>query len=200
VYTFVPVSFSNEQLPTTFTYAQARAAGLSKHAFYRLRNEKRIELLSRGIYRRTDREVGDLELLEIAQRAPEATLCLTTALAKHGLSDEIPQVIDVALPRGTRKPTTAAPTAWHYFDRATFELGRSTLRLEGGVTLGIYSPERCIIDAFRTRGRNGHELAYDALKRWLRQRGNSSPATLLKLAASFPGAVTPLRKALEILL
>ena len=187
------------KLPATFTYAQARSVGLSKHGLYRLRDQGRIEALARGIYRRSNARVADPELLEIAKRASRATLCLTSALAKHGLSDEIPSAPDVALPRGTRTPATSAPVKWHLFDAATFDVGRETLRLDADTHIGLYSAERCIIDAFRTRGRHGHELAHDALKRWLRRRG-AQPAALLKLAASFPRAVGPLRKALEILL
>jgi predicted transcriptional regulator of viral defense system len=199
VYTVVLMASSRSALPSTFTYAQALAAGVSKHALYRLRDEGRIELLSRGLYRNTDDEVADLELVEIARRAPMATLCLTTALARHGLSDEIPQALDVALPRGTRTPVTTASVAWHHFERATFELGRKPIRLDAGTSIGMYSAERCIVDAFRTRATGGNELAYDALKRWLRRPGASATA-LLKLAAGFPRTVTPIRKALEILL
>ena len=199
MYTFVPVAVSRRQLPSLFTYAQAREAGVSKHMLYRWRDEGHLEVLSRGLYRRTDRELVDLELIEIAGRASLATLCLTSALVRHGLSDEIPQAIDVALPRGTRAPVTAAPVAWHHFEQATFNVGREPLRLAGGSTIGLYTAERCIIDAYRTRGRGGQELAHEALRRWLRKKG-SSPASLLALAGRFPRAVAPLRTALGILL
>jgi predicted transcriptional regulator of viral defense system len=173
--------------------------GLSKHGLYQLRDEGRIEVLARGIYRRSNAAVADPELLEIAKRASRATLCLTTALARHGLSDEIPSAPDIALPRGTRTPATSARVQWHLFDAATFDVGRETLRLDSDTHIGLYSAERSIIDAFRTRGHGGHELAHDALKRWLRRRG-AQPAVLLKLATRFPRAAAPLRKALEILL
>jgi predicted transcriptional regulator of viral defense system len=190
---------SHSILPSTFTYAQARAAGVSKHELYRLRDEGRIELLSRGLYRRADDDVADLELLEIAGRAPDATLCLATALARHGLSDDIPQAFDVALPRGTRTPITAAPVAWHHFERATFEIGRKVMQVDASTSIGLYIAERCIIDAFRTRATGGHELAHDALKRWCRRPG-ANPSALLRMATAFPRTATPIRKALEILL
>ncbi|HEX7480670.1 MAG TPA: type IV toxin-antitoxin system AbiEi family antitoxin domain-containing protein [Polyangiales bacterium] len=193
------MSASLAQLPVTFTYAQARAAGVSKHGVYRLHDEGRIERLARGVYRRADAELADPDLLEIATRAPRATLCLTTALARHGLSDEIPRAPDVALPRGTRTPASSAPVQWHHFDAATFDIGREILRLDADTRIGLYSAERSIIDAFRTRGHGGHELAHGALKRWLR-RASAHPSTLLKLAARFPRAAAPLRQALEILL
>ena len=181
-----------------FTYAQARAAGLSKYQFYQLRDRGEIEQLGHGLYRRAADELPDLELLELAIRAPRATLCLTTALVRHGLSDAIPTAADVALPRGTRAPVTTAPVEWHSFEIATFDVGRGVLRLNEGREIGLYSPERSIIDAFRLRGREGGELGVVALKRWLRRAGNQ-PATLMQLAQKFPRNAKAVQRALEIL-
>jgi hypothetical protein len=71
-------------LPETFTYAQARSGGLSKHAVYWLRDAGQIEVLGRGLYRQADAEPADLDLIAIAMKAPLATLCLNTALVRHG--------------------------------------------------------------------------------------------------------------------
>lgn len=187
------------RLPSTFTYSQAMAAGISRWRLYRLRDQGAIDLVSRGLYRRCEAEEVDLDLIEIARRAPLATLCLTTALARHGLTDEIPSRIDVALPRGRHRPVTTAPVAWHSFDPVTFEVGRTTLPLDPETSIGIYNPERSIIDAIRLRHREGPDLVYGALKRWLRQRG-AAPSTLLAMARHLPQAERPLREALEILL
>jgi predicted transcriptional regulator of viral defense system len=186
-------------LPRTFTYRQARALGLSKRTLYALRDSGELEVLGRGVYRRTDAELAENELLEIAQRAPHATLCLETALSRHQLSDAIPAFPDVAIPRGQRIPRTHARVRWHLFDPKTFAIGREDLRLDSDCAIGLYTPERCIIDAFRLRGREGHELGAEALRRWLRRRG-AQPSALLTLAAKFPRAATPLRRALEVLL
>ncbi|NJL56446.1 alkene reductase [bacterium] len=51
-----------------------------------------------------DALVGELDRIEIALRASDATLCLTTALSHHDLTDVIPSEIDVALPRSRRPP------------------------------------------------------------------------------------------------
>lgn len=187
-------------LAATFTYAQARRAGISDRTLYRLRDTGVIQQIGRGMYRRTDIDIAaDIDLLEIAQRAPQATLCLTTALARHGLTDEIPASIDVALPRGVHRPSTVAPVTWHLFDPDSFDIGRTELVLDEHTATGLYSPERSIIDAIRLRHREGSELGYVALKRWLRRPG-SSPAELLALARRFPQAEKALREALEILL
>jgi predicted transcriptional regulator of viral defense system len=185
-------------LPPLFTYTEAREAGVSDRRLYALRDEGAIELVGRGLYRRGD-EVVDLDLLEIAHRTDHATLCLGTALARHGLSDEIPAAIDVALPRGRRLPAVAAPVRWHRFDPDTFDIGREVLAVEH-LSMGIFSAERSICDAFRLRHLEGSDQAVDALKRWLRRSG-SQPSTLLTMARRFgPRATTPIRDALQVLL
>jgi len=187
-------------LPATFSYSQARARGLSDRRLYALRDAGTIEQIGRGLFRRADQASdADPDLLEIAYRAPRATLCLTTALARHDLSDAIPHRIDVALPRGQRRPRTQAPVTWHAFAADTFDTGRDILPVTAEVAIGLYSPERCIIDAFRLRHLEGPEVAVESLRRWLRRRG-SSPATLLAMAGDFPKAEPALRAALEILL
>jgi hypothetical protein len=196
----VPVASLPSELPNAFTLAQARAAGVTKKTVYRLRDHGEIEVIGRGVFRRVDTPPkGDHELVELALRAPLATLCLETALARHGLSDALTSTHDLALPRGTRPPVTQAPIQWHFFQPSTFELGRNLLDLGGGVSIGLYSAERSIVDAFRLRGREGHDVAIEALRRWLRRRG-SEPARLIALAAQLPRASTSLRQALEVLL
>jgi hypothetical protein len=187
-----------DRLPATFIHADARELGISDWALTRLRREHLLEQPSRGIYAKTDLDAFDHELLAIATRAPAATLCLRSALARHDLIDDIPSRIDIALPVGTRPPALHLPISWHRFAAATFDIGRQELELPPGPSIGIYSPERCIIDAFRLRRLEGPELGNEALRRWLRKHG-SNPGQLIRLAAGFPRAEKPLRNALEIL-
>lgn len=187
-------------LPTVFTYSDARRKGLSERKLYALRDQGDIESVGRGLFRRADTDSDvDMDLLEIAARAPEATLCLVSALARHGLTDLIPSEIDVALPRGHRRPRTHAPVAWHTFSLGTFGIGREELTLTSSMFIGIYGPERCIIDAFRMRHREGPELGITALRRWLAGPG-PRPSRLLKMARAFPRVERALREALEVLL
>lgn len=188
-----------EFLRPAFRQRDGLRLGLSRRDLDRLRGEGSIELLSRGLYYRVDAPPSDLDLLEIAARAPEATICLRSALARHDLIDDIPSEIDAALPRGRRHPKTAAPARWHSFDPPTFEIGRDWLEISGSVKIGLYSPERSVIDAFRLKHQYGHEMAHQALKSWLRRR-EAQPATLLEMARDFPKAEPSLRLALEILL
>jgi hypothetical protein len=143
-------------LPTVFSYAQAREAGLSQRRIYWLRDHGWIDPLARGTYRRVVADIeADPDLTEIAARATEGTICLTSALARHDLTDAIPGSVDIALPRGRRRPSTAAPVTWHTFARETFEIGRGRLDLADEVSIGLYDAERSIIDASGSGTRKG---------------------------------------------
>jgi hypothetical protein len=183
-------------LPDTFRYSEALER-ISERQLRRLVAEGRLTALSRGLYRKSD-WLGDDDLVEIAAKSPKATICLRSALARHELTDDIPGEIDIAIPRGSWTPGTTAPVRWRHFDPETFEIGRESLDIGGGRSIGIYSAERSVIDAFRLRHLDGADLANEALKRWLRHGGQ--PSELLGMARSFPRTFTSLRQTMEILL
>ncbi|TMS51046.1 hypothetical protein E0T84_21040 [Mycobacterium sp. DBP42] len=176
----------------------AKLRGLSRSALYRRANDGRMDRIARGIYLPAEAPAADWDQLEAATRRPDATICLTSALAYHELTDAIPSTLDVAIPRGARPPASTGAITWHLFDRDTFEIGREQITIAGSdQTIGIYSPERSIADAFRLRGEVGHELARDALREWLRRGGK--PARLLDIATRLPRAKTPALRALEMM-
>jgi predicted transcriptional regulator of viral defense system len=183
-------------LPDTFRYTEALAR-ISERQLRHLIADGQIIALARGLYRKANWD-GDEDLIEIVSKSPLATICLRSALARHDLIDDIPSEIDIAIPRGAWAPVTTVSVRWRHFDRATFDVGRALLGIAECRTMGIYSAERSIVDAFRMRHLEGPDLANEALKRWLRQGGQ--PSTLLAIAKVFPRALTPLRETLEILL
>jgi predicted transcriptional regulator of viral defense system len=185
-------------LGDTFTYGEARKAGVSDKRLYRLRDTGEIVPLGGGVYRWAEAPPADDDLVEIAERVPRATLCLETALARHGLIDSIPSAIDIAIPRGSTRPALRAPCRLHQFDPRTFELGRELLDVSARRPLGIYSAERSIVDVIRLRHREGSDIAWEALRRWLARPGRS-PAQLIDLARQLPHAEPALRQALEVL-
>lgn len=187
--------------PDLLHYRDLDAQGLTRYRFDRMIDGGEYERIAPGLFLRNG-AADDTTAAWIATAAkkPEATICLLSALALHELTDEIPTRSDIAIPRGTGPLSIhRAPIAWHRFDAETFAIGRTEHALPGGLSIGLYSPERTIIDLFRLRHEWGSDLAIGALKRWLRERGNS-PAALLALAAGFPKARPALQYALEVLL
>lgn len=187
-------------LAPAFTLQDAREAGLRKDQVYTLLEQGEVERVGRGVYVRP--EILDPAFMSLAAATAlrgDATLCLTSALVHHDLSDEIPIDAAIALPRGVRHPAGLMDVSWHSFDQKTFEVGREYIDLGGGMIVSIYSAQRTIVDCFRLMHQEGSDVAHEALKRWLRQKGNT-PASLLKVAASFHKSQPRLRQALEVLL
>lgn len=176
----------------------ADKAGMSRSGIYRAARTGRLERIARGIYLPPDAGAADWDWIEAASRRPEATVCLVSALAHFDLTDTTPTALDVAIPRGTRPPAGEAAIVWHQFDRATFEVDRVQSSIPGtDQPIGIYSPERSIVDAFRLHSEVGYEVARDALKEWLRRDGK--PSHLVDLASRLPRAKSPVLRALEML-
>ena len=87
----------------------------------------------------------------------------------------------------------------HVFASKTFDLGRDEIAVEDGISIGLYSAERSLVDVVRLRHREGSDVAWDALRRWLRRKG-AKPAALLAMAKHFHGAEAAVRHALEVVL
>ena len=183
-------------LPDTFRYTQAVKA-IGERRLRRLIRQGVVSPLARGLYRKSE-WLGDENLTEIAVKSGRATICLRSALARHDLIDDIPAVIDIAVPRGSWRPAVQPPVRWHHFDVATFDLGRDTIDIGDGRVIGVYGPERSIVDAFRLRHQEGPDMANEALKGWLRSGGQ--PSVLLSFAQAFPRTLPVLRSTLEVLL
>jgi len=184
-------------MPSTFTAGEAERLGLSRRALRGLLERGEVERIGHGLYRRADAGMVDTDLVEVAARAPRATLCLLSALAHHELTDVIPMAHDIAVPRGAWRPITAAPVHWHRFDPGTFDIGRTELRLDDEHVLGLYNAPRSIIDAFRLRHDLGADVAHEALRRW--RRGGGRSADLMRLTRAFPMARPAVLAALQVL-
>lgn len=182
-------------------YEYLESNDLTHHHFDQRVESGYYERISPGLFLRagiTDDTTA--ALMAIATKRPSATICLLSALTLHDLTDEIPQRTNIAIPRGTASLSISrAPISWHRFDADTFQVGRCQHQLPTGLTIGLYSAERTIIDLFRLRHNWGSDLAIAALRAWLRQR-SGTPASLLAVADRFPKARPALLGALEVLL
>jgi len=172
---------------------------MSAERLYTYRNEGLVDQIGRGLYRWADAPEVDQDLLEAAYRVPQATLCLGTALARHGLSDAIPDRLNIAIPRGSRVAALRPIVGIHVFAKKTFSLGRAEIEVGDGISIGLYSAERSLVDVIRLRHREGADVAWEALRQWLRRKG-SKPAELLAMAKHFHGAEAAVRNALEVVL
>jgi len=150
---------------------QALMQGIHPAALYSLVESGQLTRLARGLYRLADApEFSNPDLAVVAAKAPDAVVCLISALSFHGITTQVPRAVYLAVPRGRyaglrlRTP----PVKIYRFDAATFDQGIETHRIDGE-TVRIYSVARTLVDCFKYRNKLGLDIAIEAL-RFARQR------------------------------
>ncbi len=186
------------EMPDTFTSATAFSRGVHPRDLYAWRDGGEIVELSRGVFRRADAPPATyLDLLAVSYRAPRAIVCCVSAAAVHGLTDEQPVAVQVAVPNGTHPPRIDyPPTKVFRFDPRTFELGLSSTEAAVGESVRLYDAARTVTDLMRLRHRLGETTAHIALNRYMTQP-NGRPALLLRYAREL-GVLGPMRRVLDV--
>ncbi|HMJ34330.1 MAG TPA: type IV toxin-antitoxin system AbiEi family antitoxin domain-containing protein [Baekduia sp.] len=183
-----------------FRVSEAVAAGVSRTALHRLREAGELVAVGRGVVQLPGAGMGmSSGLAVVSARVPRGAICLNSALAFWDLSDEVPERIHVAVPRGAHRPSIAEPaTQVHVFDARTFDVEREQQRTDADEMFWIYSAERSVVDAMRMSRWVGRDVALHALRRYM-DRGDAKPARLAEIAREIGGS-SQLRPALEALL
>ena len=158
------------------------ALGVHTDALYMLRDSGRVVELGRGLYRLADAEEAEHpDLALVAARAPDAAVCLISALAYHDITTQIPSTVHLAVPRGSYHGITLSiPVTVYRFDPKTFDKGLETQRV-GGMPVKIYSAARSVVDCFKFRNKLGLDVALEAL-RLARRRKRVQNSELLRYA------------------
>ena len=183
-----------------FRVREAVDAGIPRQAVYRLRDHGLLVGVSRGVLQRADADPSmHAEFAAVAARAPDATICLNSALSYWDLSDELPESVHLAVARGAHWPKIDTPaTTLHRFPAKTFAVERQAEHTEAGEPFWIYSAERCIVDAMRLQRQVGRDVALAALRRYM-ARHDADPLRLNALARQL-GGERSMRQALEVIL
>lgn len=162
--------------------SEALALGIHPRALYRLRDENRLVMVSRGLYCLADLpELSEPDLIPVATRIPQAVICLISALAFHEITTEIPHEVFIALPRQVKRPRLDyPPLRVFWFSGEALTAGIEEHRLDG-VTVRVYGQEKTVADCFKFRNKLGLDVAIEALK-LCRARVGSTPRKLLHYA------------------
>jgi predicted transcriptional regulator of viral defense system len=162
--------------------SEALRLGINRKTLYAMRDARVIEPVTRGLYRLAALDpLAHPDLVTVAMRVPQGVLCLVSALSFHELTTQVPHAIDVALPRGTRKPRLDyPPTRFYWFSGLAFSEGIETHELDGAL-VRVYDPEKTLADCFRYRNQIGMDVVLEALRLW-RERRRKKLDALLKYA------------------
>lgn len=184
-------------LGPVFRSGEAVDAGVSWRDLYGLRDSGEIIELSRGLFQLADQNLENVDFVAVCGRVPDGMICLDSALAYWDLTDEIPRRVHVAVPTGSHRPMIDYPPSQvHVFAASTFALGRQEVVGQVGERFYISDRERTVVDVFRLRHVVGEDLAYAALREYLRSRPKLARLAEVAQALRTWG---PVRDALQVL-
>jgi predicted transcriptional regulator of viral defense system len=163
--------------------SKALRLGIHPRTLYALRDAGEIEQVGRGLYRlSTAPALSSPDLVPIAIRIPRAVVCLISALAHHGLTTQIPHVIDIALPSHAKVPKVdGVPLRVFWYPEMSFRAGVEVVAIDD-VSVRIYSVEKTIADCFKYRNKIGLDVAIEALRAYRERTPKPNRPKLTKFA------------------
>ncbi|MXO03147.1 transcriptional regulator, partial [Shinella zoogloeoides] len=136
-------------------------------------------------------------LAEIAKRVPKAVVCLVSALAFHGLTDQLPRHVWLAIGRKDWAPKPdGTPIRIVRFTESLLNESVETHVIEG-VPVKVFEIAKTIADCFRYRSKIGLSVAIEGLQEALRQR-KTTPSEIANQAER-GGVGTVIRPYIEAL-
>jgi predicted transcriptional regulator of viral defense system len=162
--------------------SEIKDAGITAATVSRLAEEGAVVRLGRGLYQLPDAEFDARHTFaEAAKRVPKGVIALTSALAFHGLTDQIPRRVWMAIgPKDWSPVVETPPLRIVRFSEPYLSSGVKTHKIEG-VSVRVYDVAKTVADLFRHRKNVGNNVALEGLREALRQR-KATPAALARAA------------------
>lgn len=155
--------------------SELQTAGITATTVSRMERAGEVVRLARGLYQLPDAALDPYQsLAEAARLVPKGVICLASALAFHGLTDQMPGKVWIAIGRKDWRPRIAYPPlrVARFSDE---ELGRGVERKRiAGTTVPVFGVAKTVADLFRYRRSIGELLAVEGLRQALRQRKATS--------------------------
>ncbi len=177
---------------------ELRDAGVTAATVSRMEKDGEVIRLGRGLYQLSNAELDEHHsLAEAAKRFPKGVICLVSALAFHGLTDQLPNKVWMAIGRNdwTPKPCDFPIRVLRFSDDLLAESVEN--HLIERVSVKVFGVEKTVADCFRHGGKIGLSVALEGLQEALRQR-KATPAKIAR-AADAGGVRTVIRPYLEAL-
>lgn len=162
-----------------------RAVGVSATAISRAVKEGLITRIGRGLYESVDADPdANIQLAEISKRYPKLRICLLSALAYYGVTDQIPRKVWGAIEASGWKPKSTYPRIRAVRFREPYYTEGLTHHKIAGVDVPIYTLEKTLADTFRNPKLVDRSVAIESLKATLSER-KSTPSEIAEAAKAF---------------
>ena len=177
---------------------ELRSVGVTAATVSRMERDGEVIRLARGLYQLPDAplEAGH-SLAEAAKRLPKGIVCLVSALAFHGLTDQLPKKVWLAIGKKDWAPRSdGMPIRVVRFTESLLAESVETHMIES-VPVKVFGVAKTVADCFRHRNKIGLSVAIEGLQEALRQR-KATPAEIAH-QAEHGGVSTVIRPYLEAL-
>jgi predicted transcriptional regulator of viral defense system len=162
---------------------ELRNAGIDGKTIARAVRDGELTRISRGLYQRADSHVDAEQVLaEAAKRVPRGVIAMISALAFHGLTDQIPRKVWVAIrAKDWGAPAPSYPPIRIVEMRDKYmEQGIEHHQISG-VRVPIFSVSKTLADIFRNRKLIDRSVAVEGLRAALEQR-KATPGVIAEAA------------------
>jgi len=178
--------------------SELRDAGVTAATISRMQRDGEVIRLARGLYQLPDAALdAHHSLAEAAMRVPKGVVCLTSALAFHGLTDQLPRQVWLAIGNKDWSPKSDRPPQRIVRFAAALLTDSVETHVIEGVPVRIFGIAKTIADCFRHRRTIGLTVAIEGLQEALRQ-SKTTPAEIAR-HADRGGIGTVVRPYLEAL-
>lgn len=177
--------------------AQVEELGISRPMLKKYSDAGKLERIRKGLYVLAGDIADEYALLQV--RSKFAVFSYGTALFLWGLSDRVPHVYDITLPRGANVNSLKKDVSnlrCHYVQQEIYELGITEVQSPQGAMVKVYDRERCICDLIRDKDHVDMQLYSQAIKDYFKSKPNNRK--LLKYGRVF-GIEEKIRTYMEVL-
>ncbi len=181
-----------------FTTKQLEEAGISRVHLKSYVDKLLLIRTGHGRYALPDSLTDEYAILQ--SRSHVLLFSYGTALYLWGMSDRVPNHLDVTVPSGTnmsRIRKSLPDLSVHYVRKDLYEIGSAETVTPMGNKVRLYDKERCICDLIRSRKDIDTQLYSEAIKEYFSDHPNTRK--LLKYGKQF-GIEDRIRIYLEVLL
>lgn len=177
---------------------ELREAGISPQTIARAVETGEIERISRGVYQKRGSEIEENQILaEAAMRVPKGVIALVSALAFHGLTDQMPRRIWMAIGTSDWAPVQSyPPMRMVRFAERYLRQGVEN-HMIAGLEVPIYSVPKTLADLFRNSKLVDRSVAVEGLRAAIEQR-KATPSAIAQ-GAKAGGAWKVMQPYLEAL-
>jgi len=164
---------------------ELQAIGVAATTISRAVKEGSVTRVGRGLYQLADSDIDiNTVLAEVSKQAPKAIICMMSALAFHGLTDQMPRKVWIAIGISAWEPSFERHKTRVVRLREPYFSGGIEKHSISGAMVPIYSIEKSLCDAFRLPKLVDRSAAIECLKSALSDK-KTTPSKIANAAKKY---------------